>query len=211
ISALAANIQKFLPSTNYPLQNPTNDGPNYVRDLSKPNSIASGSIFSLKVDHQLTKKDRIGWASIWRRADSTSDRSQINFRWEKNRWPSNSQRFYWTRIVKANIINEFRAGIERKDEWEGADPSTPVATVFADQFKGNGVEFMKAVGFAWIPGLDPTTSSSLPLINIGGQNWQTGSAIGYQNGFNFRGGYDFRIDTRHFSDNLTWIHGPHSF
>jgi len=30
-----------------------------------------------------------------------------------------------------------------------------------------------------------TTSSSLPLINIGGQNWQTGSAIGYQNGFNF--------------------------
>jgi len=40
ISPLSANLQKLVPSTNYPTQNSTNDGPNYVRDLSSPNSIA---------------------------------------------------------------------------------------------------------------------------------------------------------------------------
>ncbi|MFN0168832.1 MAG: TonB-dependent receptor domain-containing protein [Bryobacteraceae bacterium] len=203
ISAVSSNIQKLYPATNFPSQNPTNDGLNYVRDPGVPTGVSSGSNLSVKFDHQLTQKDRIGWASTWRRALSTSDRSNFNFWWLSNNWPSNSQRVYWTRVIRPHIMNEFRAGIERKDEKEGTDPNTPIPTGFSEQYKGNGIAFMKALGFTWLPTLDPTTSASLPVINIGG-----GFASGFD--FGFTGGYDYRVDTRNITDNLTWVHGAHS-
>lgn len=202
ISGVSANFLKLLPATNFPSQDSANDGPNFVRDLGVPTGSSTGSNLSVKIDHQLTSKDRIGWASTWRRSYSTSDRSGYNFWWLGNNWPSNSQRVYWTRVIRPNMVNEFRAGIERKDEFEATDPNTPFPSGFSSQYKGNGLAFMRALGFAWLPSLDPTTSASLPVVNI------PGFSTGFD--FGFTGGYDYRVDTRNITDNLSWVKGAHS-
>jgi hypothetical protein len=125
--------------------------------------------------------------------------------------PSNAQRVYWTHIFSPSVINEFRTGMERIHDFQTADSNTPFSTTYAGQFKGNGLDFMRAMGFSWLPSVDPTVATSLPLINIGGQNWQTGTNFGYQTGFNFRGGYDYRVETHHYTDAFSWIRGAHSF
>jgi hypothetical protein len=44
ISSVSANIAKFVPATNYPAQSSTRDAPNYLRPLSSPSSVNTGSV-----------------------------------------------------------------------------------------------------------------------------------------------------------------------
>ena len=214
ISPVSDNVQELLPATNYPTNNPTFDGPNYVPDPTTPGGVSSSSNLTLKFDHQLTTKDRIGYAANWRDSQSSSDQSQINFFWEKYLDPSNSNRVYWTRVLTPNLLNEFRLGVIQQDQYRtNPDPNSPFPTIFSDQYGGSGLEFMKAMGFTWLPKLDADDALSpvLPLINVGGQNWQTGANIGYVTGVAFRQGDNFRTVNWHITDNLSWVRGRHSF
>ena len=198
INPVAANLQKFLPATNYPggAVQSTNDSINYVRDGTVPIQIDKTWNNTIKVDHQLTSKDRIGWALSWLLSSYTWDVSEHNFIWEKGYSPANNNRVYWTHVFSPQLINEFRAGIERAEQTWTPDPEPPIPT----KFKGDGLEFMKSVGFTWLPALDSSQLASVPNIGVSG----------YWTGLGFRGGNFTQIDRRHLTNNLTWIRGNHS-
>jgi len=193
INQLSRNLQSFIPDPN---TGSGLDEQNFRRDSTIPVDVSSAFITSIKVDHQLTSKDRIGWASTRRDDRYTWDASETNFFWEKINAPVHNHRVYWTHIFNPQVINEFRAGIERIERDFGPDPNPP----FPVAFTGDGAEFMKTAGFTWIPDLDTAQRSSIPGINI----------AGYATGIFFRGGNLTKIDRRHFTNNLTWIHKNHS-
>ena len=174
-SALTQRVIPFLP------QLPTGGPQNYV--TARPTA-ADWDQFTVRIDHQLTEKDRLfGRYTVYPRLDGFNPGLIDGGGATTTNAPQNAT-LNWTRSFSNTLLNEARAGFNREYFEQLQDGA-------------NGPDILQRQN-----GWDNPVMNGLPNMQIAGFTpFGTGATSPQLRG----------INVYQYSDNLTWIRGKHTF
>lgn len=154
-------------------------------------------IVGVKIDHQINQNNHVsGYYNQSRRDRNNSCGSRYlpvpglpTSCWQEQITPGNMARLSWTSTITPRLINRFAGGYNRFLNQNGAPPGTL------------NQNYASTIGLQNLPG------TIFPLIKFSGNEYQGGTiaqmGVGYSD-YSPNGSYVF-------TDDLTWIHGKHSF
>ena len=194
---------KFDPVASNILQKIGLPNPEFNSLLRNQQTLSSGQPFfnewivGVKIDHNVNDKNRVsGYYNQSRRDRNNSCGSRYlpvpglpTSCWQEQITPGNMGRVAWISTLTPSLLNRFAAGYNRFLNQNGAVPGT-VNQDYASQ-----------IGLQNIPG------TLFPLIRFSGPAVQGGTLAQMGVGFS-----DYSPNGSYvFQDDVTWIHGKHSF
>src|SRR3989454_3315075 len=182
------NVGIVDPTLNTMVRNITKIGSNPFFDLH---------IFGLKVDHNISDKHRLSgyYNQSYRNRNNNGGSPYLPLpgpateSWQKQTTPGRMLRLSLSSTLTPTILNRVAAGYNRFLNTNGADPSTV------------NQDLAQKIGLQNLPG------TMFPVIKFSGKEYQGGTVKRFGVGFvdaSPNGSYVYQ-------DDLTWIHGKHSF
>jgi hypothetical protein len=154
-------------------------------------------IFGLKMDHNISDKHRLSgyYNRSYRNRNNNGGSPYLPIpgsatsSWQKQTTPGNMVRLSLNSTLTPSVLNRFAAGFNRFLNTNGADPSTV------------NQDLAEKIGLQNLPG------TMFPQIKFSGKQYQGGSVKKFGVGFVDNAPNGSYI----YQDDLTWIHGGHSF